>query len=887
MGPPPESDHQPLQGYEPLYRVASSYLGALWVVRDTNAQPAELGLSRHLQLPESVGEEARQTLLHAALEARRLHHDNVLDVLEVLAEGRRIGVISPHVEAEPLRVLQSWSNLRCVPFPTEVVLRVVSDLLAGLQTVHEEAPELSVTTAFGGLSPDSVLIARDGRTRITDAFVAGCAGLLPAYGRNTSKLAYAAPEQLQPTAQLNEQCDVFACGALLWEMLTGRRLLTGSAATIQRKLLEHDLPNLEDQLRGHRKISAALLELVDRALSIHPSNRPASAAAFRRSLVDCGHEVAEMDAVANYVGQLSGRRFERRNAAVRSKSGATRLDVSHPPTTPRLPGLANAAPERSRPRPRGRSRIRGNEPSYAAALTLPFGDEPQRRPPGKPPSSAEPPPLTPTLRLASALEAPRAQAPDAPAHRSPPVPREPSLERQPPDRGAPAGWLPDPEPSAGETPAAAEPPPATERVNPSRKARASAADAVGPTPPRAEARPAPAHHPVIATGPPGEATPSLSAPARQRTERWSHRPRLAIALAGLLSCLLLVLAIRRVTKATRAAETQTQSTAQSTPNTETQRAPTPAGPAPAQQTHEHPTAAPAPEPASTPAPTPTPAAAGHDSEFDEQRTAGATPTPTPLRSLDHSRLNDAELMQLFALEKRAALPPCPKKRSFEADPAVDRARAALLSGDDRRAYEELCPATEAETAHAAALKRLAELALRHGDPTLALAAARRALKRDPDDPARRERVGDALAQAGELYEARRAWLGARPEAVTAARRRRLAKGYGKLGRRALTAGSPGRALWFHRRSVTLTEGDYSASLGLSRALLADDQAHAAAAWAGRAARAFPRDSRVQLLYGDALHAEGKTREAVTAWKQALSSRPGFAAAARRVAKNEP
>ncbi len=307
-------------GFHPVHRVAQSYLGSLWIALDKReGDPGKTVLLRRVQLPADPPGEARQHIAMAGRDAMQLRHPNLLEVLDVLEQGDELGLVHEHVEGEPLRSLQSWANLRGTSFPVSVSLRIISDLLAGLTALHEAAGATSFSP-YGGLSPDSVLVTRSGETKLCDTLVASCASLLEGIGFNTAKLAYAAPEQVHAVAPLTPASDVFTCGALLWELLASRRLLSGSRAALERKLMEHNLPSLASNLRGDQQVSPALLELVGKALSGDASKRPASPAALQAELASCGHELATHEEVAQLVGKLSGQRFDRRSAAVRSKS---------------------------------------------------------------------------------------------------------------------------------------------------------------------------------------------------------------------------------------------------------------------------------------------------------------------------------------------------------------------------------------------------------------------------------------------------------------------------------------------------------------------------------------------------------------------------------------
>jgi len=218
------------------------------------------------------------------------------------------------------------------------------------------SPEANVLLSkFGGLSPDSVLVSRDGRTRLCDPLIASCATLLEGVGLSAAKLAYSAPEQIHATAPLAPPLDVFACAVMLWELLSGRRLLSGSRDTVERKLLEHDLPDLRTQLPDDHTVSRELIALVGRGLSADPGRRPQTPAAFVAELEQCGHELATLVQVSDFVADLSGKHFERRSASLSSLSlaalqAAERTRVSSSPARGAAPPSA-APPSAAPPSP--------------------------------------------------------------------------------------------------------------------------------------------------------------------------------------------------------------------------------------------------------------------------------------------------------------------------------------------------------------------------------------------------------------------------------------------------------------------------------------------------------------------------------------------------------
>jgi tetratricopeptide (TPR) repeat protein len=251
---------------------------------------------------------------------------------------------------------------------------------------------------------------------------------------------------------------------------------------------------------------------------------------------------------------------------------------------------------------------------------------------------------------------------------------------------------------------------------------------------------------------------------------------------------------------------------------------------------------------------------------------------------------------LFALEGRKTVPSCAERASGKRpanDPRrarqqLDQAQQKLATGDAAAAYDLACGAVSQQPNNVVAQRLLAELALELGDPAQAKAAIDKALARTPKDKGLLALRGDVLAMMGDMNASRAAWLRTAPARGTkAARTKKLIAASKKLGDKALAASRYGQAAAFYRRAVILSRGAYPQSFGLSEALLGMGRTQAALLWAERAAQALPKDSRWQVLFGDALYQNGQNERARGAWKAALDAQPGNRAAARRVREGKP
>lgn len=164
--------------------------------------------------------------------------------------------------------------------PITCAALVLSEMLASIHELHTvELDGLPLGFLHRSLQPDLVLVGQDGVTRVlVDAPLPTTSTLL----YKSRNLRYVSPELVQG-AVLSPRSDVYSCGVIFWEMLTGERAFRGdSDMEMIARIRAGDLPPAS-ALRS--ELPPELDALVRRATSLSPEQRPASADELRRELL--------------------------------------------------------------------------------------------------------------------------------------------------------------------------------------------------------------------------------------------------------------------------------------------------------------------------------------------------------------------------------------------------------------------------------------------------------------------------------------------------------------------------------------------------------------------------------------------------------------------------
>ena len=214
--------------YQLIRKLAAGGMAEVYLARAAGPMGFEKQVVVKRILPHLADEQSFIAMfLSEARLAAQLNHPNVVQVFDFGEADGSYFLVMEFIDGVNLRVLFRKAVEQQKPIALTLVARIVSMACEGLAYAHDfvdPATNEPMGLVHRDVSPDNVLIARNGSVRVVDFGIAKAANQahLTKTGTVKGKFSYMPPEQLtgQP---LDRRADVFALGIVLYELITGRK----------------------------------------------------------------------------------------------------------------------------------------------------------------------------------------------------------------------------------------------------------------------------------------------------------------------------------------------------------------------------------------------------------------------------------------------------------------------------------------------------------------------------------------------------------------------------------------------------------------------------------------------------------------------------------------
>ncbi len=264
-----EREKRPLppSGIELRYEIGQAIgqggMGVVYEARDKRLKrPVAIKMLREEFLLDDA---AKKSLVEEAATVAELHHPSIVDIHAVEQDERGIYLVFERLEGRTLDELIAERKI----LPLSEAKRILGPVCAALTYAHAH------NVVHRDLKPGNVMLTKDGGVKVLDFGISRHAAPRDTAATMTQTVVgtphYMAPEQ--EYGVIRRENDVFALGAVLYEMVTGARPYDGATPA---KLAKN---YLRPSTRRH-DLGPEFDALIDRALEPDPDKRLSTPAEF-------------------------------------------------------------------------------------------------------------------------------------------------------------------------------------------------------------------------------------------------------------------------------------------------------------------------------------------------------------------------------------------------------------------------------------------------------------------------------------------------------------------------------------------------------------------------------------------------------------------------------
>jgi serine/threonine protein kinase len=270
--------------YQILRKLGAGGTAEVFLATGPNPRNREL-LALKVVLPHLAEEDGlRAMMIREARMSALLLHPNVVEVYEVGEVDGRPFMAMEFIAGWSISAVEKKLRAKDERLPVEDACAIVREAALGLHYAHESVDQRGRAQGLihRDVSPQNIMLSQDGNVKVVDF---GLAKATNSQGTRTGgikgKLPYMPPEQLKGQG-MDRRVDVFALGAVLWELCCGRLLYPGHGeAEIIRQALHEPQPRADEVAPD---LPPELVEIIHRTVDRDMAARTQTAMALAEAL---------------------------------------------------------------------------------------------------------------------------------------------------------------------------------------------------------------------------------------------------------------------------------------------------------------------------------------------------------------------------------------------------------------------------------------------------------------------------------------------------------------------------------------------------------------------------------------------------------------------------
>ena len=213
--------------YELIELIAAGGMAEVFKGRAVAAEGFEKLVAIKRILPDLAEDErfVKMLLTEARIHSA-LSHRNIVQIHDLgISEDGQYFIVLEYVDGVDLRIVTQQLADAGEILPEALSLHIASEVAQGLHFAHElRGPDgQALGLVHRDVTPSNILVSLAGEVKLSDFGLAKRRHDRSVVGSLKGNLSYMSPEQARQ-APLDRRTDVFSLGAVLFELLTGRRL---------------------------------------------------------------------------------------------------------------------------------------------------------------------------------------------------------------------------------------------------------------------------------------------------------------------------------------------------------------------------------------------------------------------------------------------------------------------------------------------------------------------------------------------------------------------------------------------------------------------------------------------------------------------------------------
>lgn len=207
--------------------------------------------------------DAKERFLREARISRRIHHPNIVDVIDIGSSKGTYYIIMEYIQGDNLqRIIEKKGRIS-----TKKAISIAIDILEALDAALEHG------IVHRDIKPENILITESGKVKLADLGLARMGGEVNLTKPNTTLGSphYIAPEQIENSSKADHRSDIYSLGCTLYHAVSGTVPFQGNS--ILQVMLAHQKNPVPSISNKTKNINPAFCKIITRMMRKKPSER--------------------------------------------------------------------------------------------------------------------------------------------------------------------------------------------------------------------------------------------------------------------------------------------------------------------------------------------------------------------------------------------------------------------------------------------------------------------------------------------------------------------------------------------------------------------------------------------------------------------------------------